>query len=241
MIGGLAFEPERDDAGKVVINQDTHEKRSNQFYRQKGGSLYFELASGGDLVEGLRVCLEAAKQEKCNVIYSTNAAGLVAITPEMEPRDAVNTFLCHQYINKEKNLSEESKRKRRIEAIGARKHASDGVSLYQIAEAKMDRGYAKAEVVNFCKANEIDVSSLLMHYEMALGADFKMENIVKYHDEAKNIDKKITEGYGIPYLIKEDTLPKLKESLVLFADSPKVEEEKSRLQQISKGKDFQNG
>lgn len=241
VVGGLGFEPQRDSDGKFLIKDDTPEKESNQFYRQKGGSLYFDLASGGSLVEGLRSCLEAAKQEKCKVNYNTNSVGIVTVTPEMSPKEAVNLFLCSKYIKNENSLTDDAKKHTKIDTLKAQNNAPDGISLYIISEAENGAYSSMNTIINFCKANEIDIAALMMHYDMALGPHFDIKKVTKYHDEAVNIDKKITENYGISYHIKKDDVAKLKEDMVLSTNSPKALEVKAQIQQFSKGKDIQNG
>lgn len=45
----FGFELEKDKYGKIIIRDDTPEKDSCKFYRQKGGSIYFKLAASDNM------------------------------------------------------------------------------------------------------------------------------------------------------------------------------------------------
>ena len=210
MTKGFSFELEKDENGKFVIRDDTSEKELDKFYRQKGGSIYFELDKYRFLDDAVIVCLEVAKQEKCKVNFRTRRAGLVSVTPEMNQTDALNALTCH-ILQKEKP---EDVRTKKIEQSRAKEKAPESIGFEDFyflnEETRADR------IINFCDANDIYTSALLFHY--CLAVEYAKSQRGSYEEQVK----KGTEHFGLPEIITQENLPELRKKLVLSRDDPRV-------------------
>lgn len=205
--------PARDINGKFIIEPDTPNKDSNHFYRQKGGSLYYETAAGDILQNELKFCVEASKQEQCKVNFSSSL-GIIPVTPEMSEQDALNSLICHQ-LCRESPLNEE---KAKIEKMKAQQNAPQSLNFsdfYTLEEFWQSGG---AKIKNFCKANDINDRALRMHYELAI--DYAKSKGGSYEIQVI----RATEHFGLPEIITKDNLPELKKKLVLSKDDPRVAE-----------------
>lgn len=236
MTKGLGFELEKDQNGKFVIRDDTPEKDSDKFYRQKnGGGIYFKLDTAGHMDKAVLVCLEVAKQEKCRVICSTCTAGLVPVTPEMSQTDALNTLTCHVLL-KEKP---EDERTKKMAKLRAKQIAPESIGFedFDFHDKSMEERAEKAErVINFCNANDIDIAALSAYYGLAV--EYAKSQGESYKEQVN----KVTEHFGIPEIITQENLPELRKKLVLSRDDPRVAEtQKIIAQQHSQVKGVQNG
>ena len=225
MTKGFGFELEKDQNGKFVIRDDTPKKGSDKFYRQKGGSIYFELDSSGYMDKAVMVCLEVAKQEKCIVNCSTCSAGLVPVTPEMSQTDALNTLTCH-ILQKEKP---EDERAKKIDQLRAKQIAPESIGFEDFYFLDSFRETGAKRIINFCNANDIDISALKIHYDLAV--EYAKSQGGSYEEQVN----KGTEHFDLPEIITQENLPELRKKLVLSRDDPRVAEtQKIIAQQHSK-------
>ena len=207
-------EPARDINGKFLIEPDTPNKEENHFYRQKGGSLYYESSGGDGLTESLKVCLEASKQEQCQVNYKTCSLGIIPVTPEMNETDALNTLICHRLSRKSPSNDTKSK----IEKIKAQQNAPASLDFSDFYFMEQNRQSGPKKLIDFCAAHDIDVGALKMHYDLAI--DYAKSKGGTYDEQVI----RATEHFGLPEVITKDNLPELKKKLVLSKDDPRVAE-----------------
>lgn len=205
---------ERNREGKILIHPNTNKKESDRFYRQGEKGLYFQLAAGEYMTDGLMASLEAAKQERCAVFYDTACSGLVRITPLMNRRDALNCFSAHllskqrKYFPAQPETNQES--------------CAKSISFEDFYFAKQEQDNSRRDkIINFCEATGIDVGILAMCYDMPL-RHMQMNNIP--FDQMEEVLK----SYDLPGIISVKNLPKIKKNLVLSADDPRVEKVATR-------------
>ncbi len=214
----FGFDIERDADGKLIIEPDTPNKVSNHFYRQKGGSIYFDIESGGNIAEALQICLEASKQEQCVVHYHTCSLGIIPVSPEMNEQDALNTLICHRFIKREETTTSRDKAKSKIEKINAQKDAPESIDFGDFYVLDQFKESGRKKIMDFCRANDIDPIALKMHYDLAI--DYAKSKGGSYEVQAA----RGTEHFGLPEIITKENLPELKKKLVLSRDDPRVAE-----------------
>lgn len=208
MIGNLEKKLPKDESGKFLIFEDTPNKQQNRFYRQENGNIYFDIESGGDLLESLDVCLKVSKQEQCKVNFVSNVAGITTLTPDMNQTDAVNQFICHKFLK----TAHYSDTKDKIDKIRAQQQAPKNIDFgdFYYNESGPEK------VISFCKANDIDILALKMHYDLVHTYAKLQEGT--YEEQVV----KATEHYKIPAVITQENLPQLRQKLVLSRDDERV-------------------
>lgn len=239
---------ERDENGRIIIHPDTAKKESNCFYLQKGGTLYFDLESGGYMTGGAIACLEAAKQENRNVNYNTNRAGMLLITPQMTPKEALDTINCGVF-------SQEISIKDRIKEAkenneGLRKSAGDKAPdqirfehfVWVQGNDPLGKHMGIDLIKSFCHENSIDPLALLTYYGTAAKeAEDSIQNLkeelnkvghIVRREDIEKIRAKTLEKYQLPDTINKGDVPMLKSFLVLSKDDRRVKEHKSPSQSL---------
>ena len=215
----------RDENGKLLIQDDTPDKKMNSFYRQKGGSLYLEVEPGQDVIGALQVCLEASKQEQTAVNYETGMAGITTITPEMSITDALNSFTCHRFIEQAAQEQKKGDLKQKIDKMKAQQDAPESIGFEDFYFLDEYRQSGPKKICDFCRANDIDPVALKMHYDVAI--EYAESKGGSYETKVA----RGTEHFGLPELITKDNLQELKKKLVLSPDDPRVSETKQIKQQ----------
>ena len=227
MTKGFGLELEKDKDGKFIIRDDTPEKGLCKFYRQKGGSIYYDSAVD-NMDKAVLACLEVAKQEKCRVNCDTCSAGLVPITPEMNQTDALNTLTCHML----QKVKPEDERIKKIKQLKAQQIAPESIGFEDFYYLDCMRTGAE-RIINFCNANDIYIPALKTHYDLAV--EYAKSKGGSYEVQVA----RGTEHFGLPEIINKENLPELRKKLVLSMDDPRVAETKGKIQQYSK--EIQNG
>ena len=136
----------RDEQGKWIIQDDTPNKKSGRFYRQKGGGIYYDEMSGSRLTAGVLTALEVAKQENCSVNYNC-CYGITPVNPEMREQDALNNLVCSMLIKK----TPRNKLRTMIEKIKARRDAPECIYFRDFSSFNSFK-----KIINFCEANDIN-------------------------------------------------------------------------------------
>jgi len=228
----MITEPTRDEQGKLIIENNTPDKKPHHLYRQKGGSLYYQEESGGAFDDGILIALEAAKQENCFVNYDTISLGVLSVNPEMNTTGALNFLACNMLI-KQNHLDEKEKQIRRIRAQQNAPKSIGFEDFYLLDSFEQ----SKAEkIINFCNANDIYIPALKIHYDAAV--KYAKSQGGSYEEQVK----KATEHFGLPEVITQENLSELRNKLVLSKNDPRVvETQKMITQQHSRGKSVQNG
>ena len=205
--------PAKNMDGKFIIEPDTPNKEQKHFYRQKGGSIYYETAGGDDLTDTVQFCLEASKQEQCKVNLNCSY-GVIPVNPEMSEIDALGTLHC--YILSRESPSNDTKEK--IERIKAQQNAPTSMNFedFYYMEQNIKSGVAKLR--DFCTAHDIDDFALKTYYDLAI--DYAKSKGGTYDEQVI----RATEHFGLPEVITKDNLPELKKKLVLSKDDPRVAE-----------------
>lgn len=220
MTEGFGFELEKDSNGKFIIRDDTPEKDIDKFYRKKGGGIYFELDASGLMPKAVMVCLEVAKQENCIVNCSTGA-GLVPVTPEMNQTDALNTLTCHML----QKAQHEDERTKKIKQLRAKQIAPESIGFKDFYFLDSFRASERERIINFCNANDINVTALKIHYDLAV--EYAKLQGGTYQEQVS----KGTERFNLPEVITQENLPELRKQLVLSRSDPRVAETQNTLAQ----------
>ena len=211
MTDGFGFKTERDAEGKFIIENDTPNKKAHHFYRQKGGSLYFCTEPGDSLVEAMKICLEASKQEQCKVNYHSSL-GITQLFPEMNEQEALNSLICCRFS---KETSHDAM-KMRIDKMKAQLTAPESIDFNDFYLLDQFKKSGSKKVIDFCKANDIDPVALKMHYDLAV--DYATSKGGSYEVQVA----RGTEHFGLPETITKENIPELKKRLVLSRDDPRV-------------------